>query len=142
LTAVNAVLIAGGDGEGIPRTRNTPMSVQQIDKGAWTVFFDTFSKTLPGKRAEVEVASLELGDQIAAEWLPLIGIVYDPKDQLIEIAMEGLDHMILKPREVYVDFEVGSLISLEIINGDGVREIIKLKDPVALPAPEKSSSRE
>ncbi len=112
------------------------MSTQRIDKSEWADFFDGFTKALPGKRAEVEVASLDLGDQIAADWLPFVGITYDPKDDLIEIALEGLDHMIRRPQEVHVDYDVGSLISLEVVNGDGVREIIKLKDPVALSAPQ------
>lgn len=112
------------------------MSIQRIDKSEWTDFFDGFTNALPGKRAEVEVASLELGDQIAADWLPFVGITYDPKDDLIEIALEGLDHMIRRPQEIHVDYDVGSLISLEVLNGDGVREIVKLKDPVALSAPQ------
>lgn len=117
------------------------MSTQQIDKSEWADFFDGFTKALPGKRAEVEVASLDLGDQIAADWLPFVGITYDPKDDLIEIALEGLDHMIRRPQEVHVDYDVGSLISLEVVNGDGVREIIKLKDPVALSAPQSLAAR-
>ena len=112
------------------------MSVHQVEKNNWKAFFDTLTRTLVGKRAEVEVASLDLGDQIEAEWLPLIGIAYDPKDDLIEVALEGLDHMILKPREVYVDFNVGGLIGLAVIDSDHVRQIIKLKEPVALPVPE------
>ena len=112
------------------------MSVHQVDKSHWKAFFDTLTRTLVGRRAEVEVASLDLGDQIEAEWLPLIGMAYDPKDDLIEVALEGLDHMILKPREVYVDFNVGGLIGLAVIDSDHVRQIIKLKEPVALPVPE------
>ncbi len=38
--------------------------------------------------AEIEVASLELGNQIEAEWLPLIGLVYDHKDNSVEVALE------------------------------------------------------
>lgn len=115
------------------------MTIQQIDKSAWAEFFDNFTTSLPGKRAEVEVASLDLGDQIAASWLPFIGIAYDPKSDIIEVVLEGLDHMIRKPQEVYVDHEVGSLISLQIVDDDDVRQIIKLKDPVALPAPQEAS---
>ena len=44
--------------------------------------------------------------------------------------------MILKPREVYVDFNVGGLIGLAVIDSDHVRQIIKLKEPDALPDPE------
>src|ERR1700716_2179183 len=36
------------------------------------------SKVLPAKQAEIEVASLKLGDQVEAEWLPLLGLAYDP----------------------------------------------------------------
>jgi hypothetical protein len=116
------------------------MSVQQVDRSGWSVFFDNFTKSLPGKRAEVEVASLDLGDQIEAEWAPLIGITYDHKDDLIEVALEGVDHLILEPKEVYVDFDVGGLIGVEVIDSEGARQIIKLKDPLALPAPRDQSA--
>jgi hypothetical protein len=118
------------------------MSAQQIDRSGWPVFFDIFTRTLVGKRAEVEVASLDIGDQIEAEWLPLIGITYDRKDDLLEIAMEGVDHLVLVPREIWVDYNVGGLIGLEVIDADDVRQIVKLKDPLALPAPEHSLSGE
>ena len=118
------------------------MSVHQVDKSHWKTFFDTLTKTLVGKRAEVEVASLDLGDQIEAEWLPLIGIVYDPRDDLIEVVLDGLDHMIPEPREVYVDFNVGGLIGLEVVDEAGVHQIVKLKDPIALPAPDRAPSVE
>jgi hypothetical protein len=35
------------------------------------------SQGLVGAQAEIEVASLDLGDQIEAEWLPLLGITYE-----------------------------------------------------------------
>jgi hypothetical protein len=111
------------------------MSVQQVDRSGWSVFFDTLTKSLPGKRAEVEVASLDLGDQIEAEWAPLIGITYDHKNDLVEVALEGVDHLILEPQEVYVDFDIGGLIAVEVIDAGGAAQIIKLKDPLALPAP-------
>jgi hypothetical protein len=118
------------------------MSVQQVDRSGWKILFDIFSKALPGKQAEVEVASLALGDQIAAEWAPLIGITYDHKNDLIEIALEGVDHLIRAPREVYVDYDVGGLIAVEVIDQDGGRQIIKLKDPLALPPPKDADNRQ
>ena len=104
-------------------------------KAEWRPFFDTVSKLLEAGVAEIEVASLDLGDQIQAEWLPLIGITYDPNDDVVEVALDGLDHMIHRPREIYMDNEVGSLTSLEIVDADGVRQIVKLKDKLMLPAP-------
>lgn len=83
--------------------------------------------------AEVEVASIDLGDQIQAEWVPLLGVAYDPRDNALEVALDGLDHMIHKPREIYVDDGAAGLTSLEIVDADGVRQIIKLKDQLKLP---------
>jgi hypothetical protein len=114
---------------------------KQLEKSQWRAYFDRISKTLVGKRAEIEVASLKLGDQIEAEWLPLLGISYDPKNDIIEIALEGVDHLIHKPREIYVEQEGLELSSLEVIDAEGVRQIVVLRDPMMLPAPAQSAAK-
>ena len=43
--------------------------------------------------------------------------------------------LIHKPRELYIDNGIGSLSSLEIVDADGVKQIVKLKDPLMLPPP-------
>jgi hypothetical protein len=111
------------------------MTIRKLEKSKWHVFFDGLSKMLEGKRAEIEVASLALGDQIEAEWLPLLGLAYDPKDDLFEVTLDGVDHMIQKPREIYLDDDVGGLMSIEIVDAEGTRQIVKLRDPLMLPAP-------
>ena len=108
---------------------------KKLEKSQWSVYFDLISKALTGKRAEIEVASLKLGDQIEAEWLPFFGISYDPKDDVIALALEGHDHLIHKPREIYIEGEGLELASLEVIDADGVRQIVVLRDPLMLPAP-------
>src|SRR6202051_3098735 len=112
---------------------------RQLEKSQWRAYFDRMSKALLGKRAEIEVASLKLGDQIEVEWLPLLGISYDPKDNVIQIALEGVEHLIYKPREMYVEEEGLELSSLEVIDAEGTRQIIVLKDPMMLPAPAQSA---
>ena len=114
---------------------------KQLEKSQWRANFDRMSKALAGKRAEIEVASLKLGDRIEAEWLPLLGISYDPKNDIIDIALEGLDHMIRKPREVWVEQQGLELSSLEVIDADGVRQIVVLRDPLMLPAPKQSAAK-
>jgi hypothetical protein len=118
------------------------MAVQKIDKPEWRAFFDWLSQGLLGARAEIEVASLDLGDQIEAEWLPLLGITYDDKDDLLEVALDGLDHLIYGPREVWADFNVGELISLEIIDDRGASQIIKLRQALMLPSPSPLMARD
>ena len=63
------------------------MAIRKLGKAEWQRYFDRISKAVIGKRAEIEIASLALGDQIEAEWLPLIGIAYDRKDDILEIAL-------------------------------------------------------
>jgi hypothetical protein len=111
------------------------MTVQKLDKGQWRSFFDRLSKGLDGKEAEIEVASLSLGDQVEADWLPLLGIVYDPKSDVIEVALDGLDHMIHKPREIYIDGGAQTLTSVEIVDAEGTKQIVKLRDQLMLPPP-------
>jgi hypothetical protein len=111
------------------------MALAKLDKARWRAFADLVSKGLVGMRTEIEVASLDLGDQIQAEWLPFLGLVYDPKNDIFEVALEGLDHIIAKPQEVYVDSGATGLISVEIVDADGARHIIKLNEPLMLPPP-------
>jgi hypothetical protein len=115
------------------------MAVRKLEKSEWQGYFDRMSKALVGKRAEIEVVSLDLGDQIEAEWVPLLGIVYEPKENVLEIAIEGLDDLIREPREIHVDEDAGGLIRFETVDGAGVRHILQLRDPLMLPAP--SSTR-
>ena len=83
----------------------------QIDRSQWAPFLDAVTTSLIGKQAEIEVVSLRLGDQIEAEWAPLIGITYDRKNDLIEIALEEMDHLIRSPRELFTDYAVGDVVA-------------------------------
>ena len=109
------------------------MAPKKLEKGQWQEFFDRVSKVLEGKQAEIEIASLSLGDQVQAKWLPLLGLVYGHKDDLVEVALEGLDHMIRKPRAIYVDIGEGGLATIEIEDGEGSKQLIRLRDPLMLP---------
>ena len=113
---------------------------EQIDRAQWAPFLDAITNSLIGKQAEIEVVSLDLGDQIEAEWAPLIGITYDHKDDLIEVALEELDHMVRSPRELFIDYGIGDVVAaIEIVDADGTRQIVKFKDPLALPAPARDA---
>ena len=48
--------------------------LRSVPRAEWRTFFDHVSASLLGKRAEIEVAALDLGDQVIAEWLPVLGI--------------------------------------------------------------------
>jgi hypothetical protein len=107
--------------------------LSKIEKKSWGPYFDTMSKALEGQRAEIEVDSLTLGSQIEAEWVPLLGITYDPKSDIVELVMEGLDHMIHHPKEVYAEQDASGLTSIEVIDDDDVHQIVRLHDPLSMP---------
>jgi hypothetical protein len=108
------------------------MTARKLDKKEWKPFFERVSQVLGAKQAEVEVLSLGLGDQLEAEWLPLLGLAYDPKNDVLEV--------IQKPRDIYVEDGGVGLASLAIVDAEGARQIVKLRDPMVLPAPQALKS--
>jgi hypothetical protein len=110
------------------------MTIRKLDKSEWNKFFDSMSRPLENREAEIEVAALAVGDQIEADWLPLIGITYDPKDDILEVALQGVDHLIEKPREIHVDDTGAELSSVEIVDADGGTQIVRLREPLMLSA--------
>lgn len=120
------------------------MALRKLEKPEWQRFADTVTKILVGKRAEIEVASLDLGDQIEAEWLPVLGVAYDPKDDVFEIALENVnenvDHLIRGPREVFAEIGPPGLAALEVVDSDGRRQIVHFREPLMLPPPQGAAS--
>ena len=108
-------------------------TLRVVPKAEWRSFFDRVSKVLLGKRAEIEVATLDLGDQIVVEWLPMIGITYDSNDDLLDVALDRMSHLIRRPREIVVEEGDTGLKSVAVVDADGARQIVNLKDPLFLP---------
>lgn len=110
------------------------MATEKLEKGSWHAYFDGLSKVLEGKEAQIEVNALDIGAQVEAEFTPLLGIVYDPRNEILEVLVDGLDHTIANVREIYVDHDGINLNSVAVLDADGVQQIIRLRDPVMLPS--------
>jgi uncharacterized membrane protein len=104
-----------------------------VPKQDWRGFFDRMSKELLGKWAEIEVASLDLGDQILSEWVPMIGITYDSGDDLLDIALDRGNHLIRHPREIVVEHDPKGMASVAVVDAEGLRQIVRLRQPLELP---------
>jgi hypothetical protein len=109
------------------------MASRALERSEWCAYFDHVSKGLISERAEVEVSGLALGDKTEARWLPLIGVTYDFKDDFLEIAMEGLDHLIHRPCTISVNDGAEGLESMEIFDADRHKQIVKLMKPLRYP---------
>jgi hypothetical protein len=111
------------------------MALQKIERIEWRVFCDRMSKSLLGKWAEIEIASAQTGVHLEARWLPAIGVTYDPNDDVVAILLDGLDHRISHPRELYAEIGIQGLESLGILDENRTWQILVLREPLMLPAP-------
>src|SRR5258707_3983228 len=91
----------------------------KLDKAQLRQLFDRITKDLTNKPAEVGVAPLRLHEQIEGDWVPLLGLSYDPHDDSVAIALKGVDITLPKPRELYFDGVGGEWGTLDIIDADG-----------------------
>ena len=111
------------------------MTARSIQKAEWASFCAGVSKALQGSDAEIEVASLELGNQVENEWAPWIGISYDPKDDIIDIALEEHDHIVNRPIEMLADMDDVNISALQITDAEGARHLLRLRGLLFFPAP-------
>ena len=111
------------------------MSLRELSQSRWQAYFDQGSKTLGAQSVKIEVTGLGLGDRVAANWIELTGISYDPHDDALVVFAAGLQHQIRHPRSVHIDHDLEWLHSLEAVDGEGNHHIVQLKEPLRLPAP-------
>jgi hypothetical protein len=114
------------------------MTIRRLERNEWSHFCMHASRLLVGKQVEFEVGSLQIGVQLGARQLPLLGMAYDSRKDVLELMIGELDHLIHAPREFYVDEVLSGPVSLQIIDAQGVRQILILRDPPMLPAPQTS----
>jgi hypothetical protein len=105
----------------------------KLDKNAWGDFCDGMSQHLLGKRAEIEIASRDIGVQCEVRWLPLIGVAYDRKADTLQIFLEGVDHLIMHPTELYAEYGPHGLESVAVVDGQRAWQIMLLREPLMLP---------
>ena len=102
------------------------MTTRKLDEQEWHKYFDESARALRGRKATVEVVAADVGAQFVAEGLGIVGITYDQKDKLLEVALEGMDHLIRHPQEIYVDETPHGLDVVEATDADGRKHIIQI----------------
>jgi hypothetical protein len=111
------------------------MTNRVLARSQWLFYFDRVSKALAGNSARIEVMGAPdrrsdcfQGD--AAPWHH-----YDPKDDLLEITVEGLDHLTRSLSGISVEEGPQGLKSMEVVDSEDRRQIVWLAEPLKLPAP-------
>jgi hypothetical protein len=107
------------------------MPRRKLERAVWHEFFDAISDALlAGKGAQLQVAAAPLGLNSAADWLPLLGIVYEDEDDVMEVVLRGMDHVIQGPREVYVEGGASGVERIVVVDHVGGQRIIEFRDPL------------
>ena len=109
------------------------MATREISREQLQDYFDHFSTIMPSELVEIEVAGLELGDQIEAEWVPLKGISYDPGNDRVVVAVENSEHTVKAPADVVVDEDDNGIRSISIKCGEVHLHVLRLKELRKLP---------
>lgn len=96
-------------------------------------FFDQMAPVLEGTQAELEIVGIDIGDQIAHGWAGLDAVTYDTHDDVISIAIDGIEHLIEHPSFVLLQWAGDSIKSLTVVDPEEHKHILRLRRPIALP---------
>ena len=119
-------------------TRKVPMD--QLEQ-LFTHFTRNFLIRQSTNSVDVEVLDVDSGDQFEAEGARIFGITFDPKANSVEFELDGGDHRIINPREVWVAEEPDGFIkSIEVVRDDGTREVARVKRGGIAPSSQGSAT--
>jgi hypothetical protein len=119
----------------IDHQETVKMATQKLERAKWHAYFDQVSQSLRGKPVEVRIVGPHLGDYIQGEKLPLIGLTYDPKDDVFEVATDRIDHLVQRPKTIYIETDAGQLRSVQVIDAEQNKQIIVFEEWVSLSPP-------
>lgn len=108
------------------------MTSRVLNKSEWHSYFDKIATAVRGKQSHIEVVGPALGDQVLVESAPMLGIAYEPEKELLEIAIKGLDHLVQSPQRITVEEDGNVLSSFEVIDRDGMQQIVTLRPAIRL----------
>jgi hypothetical protein len=106
----------------------------QLAKPQWQSFFARLSPLLRAQVVEVEVYGLGLGAQISADWVRLAELSYEVQNDVLHIGVYGADRAIHRPAQVHLRQDEARLQSIEIVDSEGKRNFLILKEPLRLAA--------
>ena len=100
----------------------------------WEQYFDNIAKKIKAmdEKIEIELVAPSVEEFKETQNLALAGISYDPKDKVLSVFCENIDHLINKPQEICVEEENGGVKTIRVTDGTGLQHFIKLSTPVTI----------
>ncbi|MCW7940934.1 hypothetical protein AAW14_02350 [Streptomyces hygroscopicus] len=103
-----------------------------LDRRTWQTALDEITQEHEGELVTIEILDPEIGHQHEAERLPFAYEAYDPKDDVVVVAVGGqssrypvvLRHMVQNPREIDVAPSDIAEPTIRIVDKDGTATLI------------------
>jgi hypothetical protein len=114
---------------------DTHMEARLLQKQDWQKIFDRIYKEEKSKeqRITIEVDSEGLGVQKEVNNVPFQGISYDPKDDLVAVDADNMDHLINHPQRIALATSGQDLVCIEVVDADSQRHLVYFQPPLRLP---------
>ena len=113
------------------------MKNRAIEKSERKTFFEIVSRLTEGQQVEIEVAGLDVGDQIEENWAQLLGLSFDSKDNTLYVDSPAFEHAIRNPSDIISVQDDQTISAIYIKDGEGHVQSLKFRNPLMLAAPER-----
>ena len=108
-------------------------TTERIDRDELKGFFDRLSKEREGQPVTIEVIDKSIGDQEEVHRLPLAAATFDPKDDVVVLALGGNSpddpvvhrRMVWHPKEVELAQLDGGQTALRVVDTDGSATLVR-----------------
>ena len=111
------------------------MERMKIKARGWKKYFETINAELRHKPVQIEGDSLASGGRLKSGWIELNEISYDPEFDLCDISVSGLVLQFKRLQDIHLVCGSNGISVIEIKGTDGVKHIVRFREPLTLPAP-------
>ena len=109
----------------------------ELPRSQWQARLEELTKQHEGHEVAIELLDKEFGDEFEVEMLPLASLEFDPKDDVVIVAVGGRDgrypavlrHMVDHPQRIVADTYGEGRLALDIVDGDGDHTIVTIHAP-------------
>lgn len=109
------------------------MNFNVIEPEMWQPYFNFFSKYAQGRHLEVEFASPDFGDQVPQEWTLMGGLSYSPREDILYIHTDTIEHAISSPRIIAVnEYDPARVEFISIKDAEGDVQVLRFRQPQML----------
>lgn len=111
------------------------MKAIKIKAREWKKYFEKINAELRRKPILIEGDSLAAGGRLKSGWTRLNEISYDPEFDLCDMSVSGLVLQFRRLQDIHLVCGNQGISTIEIKGTDGVKHIVRFREPLSLPVP-------